>query len=1229
MNPIQTPPQTPDVDESTGHDDPLDALLSQIINGFFVLTDGQGAVSKWSEPAELLFGLHASEVLGKSLFDTLVVKASSDAEAWRKFLESGEPPKMRALQEVTSVHGPEREEFPLEMVFVPVKLDEGFDFSLFLEDLSFELPRNLMLARMRQQHPVVVRALRTALEAEPQPWDGWRTAGTMVAFRPLQPTPWVEEALAAREAARSEQDAEGEERMDPDPGIQGDSIADLDDAAAVVARLLSALERIEDLERTAADLPVALEEARREAQASRERAESTERKVNEAREEMERARDELRPSESGAGSAELLERIDGLEASLKLEVAARAERDQAAVEATSTRDELVARIEEAERRGIEAAEAAEARLEAALATIAETGQAAPDTGELGERFEELERVGAEAVEAARAELRTEIDRLREEREVEAMTAKAQLDEVLEAAEAERQSQAESSHVALAAALERIDQVHRDAERLREQLGEVKVGKAEAEGLAGEDRRRLLDLQRESAEAQARLDALRDLADELRTEAASAREETAQVSAQLAAIAEQDTHARTDVEKLKRDNDELRAYLEEVRGERDETRAAARDALAQVAEIRRGVEEQEAALAEQLADARRAFEESQAALVGRDEVTEVVEARIAELQTRFEEREAALTEQIAETRRALLARDAEGEQVPAEAVLRIESLVEKAHSDVEELRKAGSALRARVEELAGHTQDTAPVEALLDQAQAQIEAAQLADEALRDQVAALAGEAEDSLNRAEQARAEAAAARADADEIRKEAREAQRVAREAGERVAEVDRASANVLNELRGMRERVDATAVAAKAAQDSVAAARTDAEELRAGIARIGGELDVGRADLSQAKEDVLGARQQAVAATEAAAAAREDAARARRDGDEVLEQLEVTRTEFAEARETAVKRLGAVDARTVELRTQLETVGPRLDAVGAEVSRAVEHATTMAAEVGGAVEQQGVLLRGEIDTVRAGTESAVAELAAARAELKALTEQSATILDEVAMARQQSQAAMQRAQEGDSRMEELRSELNFAISTLDELKAGLTSAGQAAIIARREAESAKRTVTAESEKNNERVTEVFREILGLATRGGSQPGVGGVTRRAEIGQLRAKRESSIAELPKREPRHGFDDAPQPMAVLGLDGKFKELNPAFTKLVGYQEHEFVKAVWPSVHDRAVYAQQQEHLTELVAGELDSVAFQSSYMHSQGLMVPVNGEIRVVRDDEDKPVSLLLAAEER
>src|SRR6478736_1164327 len=209
--------------------DPLDALLRQIINGYFVLTDGQGAVSKWSEPAELLFAQPSEDILGQGFFETLIGGVLSPAaQAWRMFLDAGEPPRVPGSVTMEGRRS-DGEAFPMEAVFVPVKLDEGFDFSLFLEDLSFELPLNLMLLRMRQQHPVVVRALKAAIEPEAQPWEGWRTAGTLVIFRPLQSTPWVEQELARREAERAAQDAEAEERLaHTDPGIQGD-FRDLDD----------------------------------------------------------------------------------------------------------------------------------------------------------------------------------------------------------------------------------------------------------------------------------------------------------------------------------------------------------------------------------------------------------------------------------------------------------------------------------------------------------------------------------------------------------------------------------------------------------------------------------------------------------------------------------------------------------------------------------------------------------------------------------------------------------------------------------------------------------------------------------------------------------------------------------------------------------------------------------------------------------------------------------------
>src|SRR5215211_2493581 len=306
----------------SGPQDPLDALLGQIVKGYFVLTDGQGAVSKWSEPAELLFGRPAQEILGQSFFDTLLDPGTlgADAQSWKAFLENGDPPAVPGRVRVQGARA-EGRHFPIEAVFVPVKLDEGFDFSLFLEDLGFELPLNLMLLRMRQQHPVVVRALGKAIEAEPQPWEGWRTAGTLVVFRPTEPTPWIAEALAAREAARAEQDAEVEDRLTShDPGVQGSSVRDLDDAAAVVARLLSAMERIDDLERLAAALPAQVQEARRDVDASRARAEAAER----LRSDLERAVTEIKQGGNDRQHLDLLARMDRLERARLDEDAARA-----------------------------------------------------------------------------------------------------------------------------------------------------------------------------------------------------------------------------------------------------------------------------------------------------------------------------------------------------------------------------------------------------------------------------------------------------------------------------------------------------------------------------------------------------------------------------------------------------------------------------------------------------------------------------------------------------------------------------------------------------------------------------------------------------------------------------------------------------------------------------------------------------------------------------------------
>src|SRR5215216_7999541 len=102
---LSTPPPPPGTHdppplEDLVSNDPLDGLLKQIIGGWFILTDGQGAVSKWAEPAEMLFGKEAPDALGHSFFDGLLIGPLSEAaEQWRRFLAAGDPPHARALVE--------------------------------------------------------------------------------------------------------------------------------------------------------------------------------------------------------------------------------------------------------------------------------------------------------------------------------------------------------------------------------------------------------------------------------------------------------------------------------------------------------------------------------------------------------------------------------------------------------------------------------------------------------------------------------------------------------------------------------------------------------------------------------------------------------------------------------------------------------------------------------------------------------------------------------------------------------------------------------------------------------------------------------------------------------------------------------------------------------------------------------------------------------------------------
>ena len=928
----------------------LDALLGQLAESSFVLTDGQGAVSKWSEPADLLFGRSAPDALGRGFFDTLITAPlSPGGEGWRRFLQAGTAPDARAKVELQAQHATGHA-FAIELVMIPVKLDEGFDFSLFLEDLAFELEPAQMLMRLRGQHPVVVRALRAALSEEPLVWDpSWRTAGTLIAFRPLCATPWVDAERESRARAAAENESA---MMLPEPVVEMDAteaIAGFADASQIVERLLGAVHKLDALEAAAAELPAAVESARG-------RAESAEREARAARAELDRLRNpDPHP-----------------------EVQARLERLESADPAALLRDRLAEVESASDALGQRAQEAVQLAQEALERPVAEPlGPVVEEVRELRERADAAARLATEALERPVAEPVGEL-----------------VGEL-----GERLSGLESAHSRMAA-LEDDLRGHAD----------------EAAGLAREA------LERPVAEP---VGELRDRLAEL--ESAQGR---------------------------------LGELEDELRGRAEEAGRLAREALDRpvpepVGELRERLSQLEAAQ-NRLGD----LERGQAELRGQAEAA----ARLAH--EALERPLAAPGEPVAEI-------------VEAELRERLAAL-ESARERIGDLEREHGELRGRAEE-----------------------AVRLAQEALQRPVAEPLDEVVSDLQ-----------------ELRGRAEEAQKLAREA------LERPVAEPTGELRDRLSHVEAAQ------------------------GRIG--------DLERAQGELHGR------AEEAAQLAREALERP------VAEPVDDLRTEVSELRDA-------------------------LAGLRAEVAEAAD-----VRRITSDVADDVAVLRDRVEGV-AGEAAGLREMVAG---MQALVE-----TFEPAAARERREAA-------------LREELASVIATVQGFQAGFDEARQAAVAARREAERARAEAAsagADSERSVQKLSSAWMELL--------SPGHAPAD--ANLRRLPSRRPPAPEAVAQRPARAGFDDVAAPMAVLALDGHFRELNPAFGTLVGYGEHEFTKAVWPSAHDRGDYREQQEQLRRMADGDLESVKIRSTYMHQQGLMVPVAGEIRVVKDAAGRPGHLLLRAEER
>ena len=225
----------PESSPATAQAEAVEELLRQLVDARFVLTDRDGAVTRWSRPAEELFGWPAARMLGRPLVETLAV--------------AGDLPEHGGVVE-TVARRKDGTELELTLTFVPVGMSQSLEFNGFLEALEIAAPRGNALRQLQRSHKTVVDWVNGAMRGAAYLEDEDLAAGTIVAFRPLIEPP---EPVST----------EDQEELDAGQAATAAAAGQIADAVE------AALGRSEELERALEGTTAELEEARVEAEVAR------------------------------------------------------------------------------------------------------------------------------------------------------------------------------------------------------------------------------------------------------------------------------------------------------------------------------------------------------------------------------------------------------------------------------------------------------------------------------------------------------------------------------------------------------------------------------------------------------------------------------------------------------------------------------------------------------------------------------------------------------------------------------------------------------------------------------------------------------------------------------------------------------------------------------------------------------------------------------------------------
>ncbi len=115
-------------------------------------------------------------------------------------------------------------------------------------------------------------------------------------------------------------------------------------------------------------------------------------------------------------------------------------------------------------------------------------------------------------------------------------------------------------------------------------------------------------------------------------------------------------------------------------------------------------------------------------------------------------------------------------------------------------------------------------------------------------------------------------------------------------------------------------------------------------------------------------------------------------------------------------------------------------------------------------------------------------------------------------------------------------------------------------------------------------------------------------------------KRLNDILTASEERLRSTFDYASIGMALVGLDGRWLDVNPAICHIVGYSSEELLQKTFQDVTHPDDLELDLQNVQHLLAGKIDSYRMEKRYFHKQGHVIWALLSVSLVRDQAGVPL---------